>query len=374
MTVFDDINAIIGKPPARPRVCAAVSTRLSSERFERKGIYLLADRPAWWHCMQRLEFAAKEAGIELVGRAIATSTKLDNDLLDWQAHKYGYDCIRHCPEEDRPGRLLKVLDYFDCDILLHVGADTPLAMTQHITNCWPVIRDYNLMPYPIWHNNQMSGHPSLFSVFATSCAVILYPRWYFWYKGAIAKKVMDLENWIVEDKEWDLWRLVPTPYEAWYHYPDWAWDYWRDYSMELDHFEDGVTISSVYGALWKEGSVIDVRDAIDFLDAHPEYIFNKKRPMSDMDKMHAEARQAFRFPQWQTFAENYIAPKSANRIYCPDCGQYMGYFDGALHRPDGTAVHGAERLYCVQNHTHVWEQNLMSQFKAHQIVVAPELD
>jgi spore coat polysaccharide biosynthesis protein SpsF len=373
VTVFDDIKAITSKPPHNLRVCGVVTSRLGSERFWRKGVSLLAGRPAWWHCMERVKHAAKEAGIELVGCAVATSTKPENDLLEQQAKEAGYDCVRYWPEQDRPGRMLATLDHFDCDIMVHCGADTPLAMTDLVKATWSVMRDYNLLAYPKWPRNERSAHPTMRSAFAVVAAVTAYPRWYFWYKRTIAHNLAQLQDWITEDQEPELWRLVPTPKQCWINYPEWAWDYWREYQLELDDYEDGVTIGAVYDALWKEGSVVDVRQAIDYLDAHPWLVANRNAPVSELDKTNRAARELTWQDQWLRYAEFYLTPEYAHRLYCPKCAEYVGWYDGMLHRPDGTLVYDTDRLYCRAGHTYVWEVNLETALRRGDVVSVPPI-
>lgn len=380
--IFDYIRKTVGRPPDNLRVIGLVNVRLGSDRVPNKGIIPLGPegQPVWWHCMKRAEKAAELAGIDLHACAVITSGKWQNDILVKQAEQYGYDCIRYDPEEDLPGRRLKALDKYGCDIALNIGADTPLAVVEHMPLMWEKIKKYNCGGQIIWRNHQRGGNPR-HSIFEVVCAVGLAFRWDQLRMKAITPTLLGLQDYTIEVKVPELVRLIPQPRGSWYEMPDWFWEYWRWYVLELDNYEDAVMFQQLYDRFWRPGEIVSWKDCIDWIDADYRengglHHFNATRTHSALNQFANTGLDAQNEGYFLNFCEHYLAPEGAAKVYCYLCGEYLGWVERKhgtdhLHRPDGSEVIGEARVTCSSGHFRMWQHTLAKAVSAGSAVLHP---
>lgn len=380
--VFDYVRSRVGRPPDNLRVCGAVNLRLGSDRLPNKGILPLACEPAWWHCMKRIEKAAELSGIDLVGCAVITSGHPENDILEEQARRYGYDCIRHEPEEDLPGRRLKAMDFYNCDFMLNLGADTPLAVVEHVPLIWEVAKQYNIWASYVWRNHARSGDPR-HSVGEVVCAVALSTRWYNIRTRMLAPTLQELQDYTIEIRMPELTRTLPIPRQSWIEMPDWFWDYWRWYVLEIDNIEDAVMLMLLYDRFYSSGQIVSWKDCIDWIDADYQttggkHHYNAGRKHSAVNQYAYTELDRQNEQYFLQFCESYLAPEKATKLYCYLCGEYLGYVQKRngldhLHRPDGSIVTGTARVTCSSGHFRMWEHTLQRTIAAGSAVATPEM-
>jgi spore coat polysaccharide biosynthesis protein SpsF (cytidylyltransferase family) len=221
------------------------------------------------------------AGVELVGLGVATSADPHNDIIQAQCERYGYDCWRYSPEYDLAGRYLHVFERTNTTFALTLSGDSPLGYYNHTPAIMAGYRATGRTGTARWHAD--GRDPTLDSVATTLCAVGPAQRWQSRLQKALARTEDELEvtGFIVTRRpEEDFNLLVPIPAAAYVDMPEDYWSLHRWYCLEIDWPEDAVTLRIIYENLWDGVNPVDCAEAIDFIDTHPEYQYNRERKNS----------------------------------------------------------------------------------------------
>jgi hypothetical protein len=350
--------AVVGKPPVNTRVVGTVIVRMESERMGGKAILPMFDRPLWWHGAKRLEEAARIAGIDLYDVVVATSQQPKNDLLEEEASLYGYSCYRHPDESDVAGRHLAVLHNADAGFSLSCGADTPLGWYEHVPLEWEAAKRYNFPGRASWR----WGDWNMDSVAAVAGTVGIRAAWQFQLWADLAEATVEREHWgMSEIRNWSLRQdnLVPPPRGVYTDWPKHWFELWRPWCLELDWPVDAITVGCVYDALYQSGSVVDTEQAILWIDAHPEYQYNRERQDSYVNQQGKLDWQRHKKARFLDYCQAALVPDDAARLYCRFCGEYLGYAkDRQLHRPDGSRITGDAQVTCSEGHFRMWHHNV----------------
>ena len=376
--ILNRIQKIIGKPFAGKReVVLTVPARMDSSRFPGKVILLLAGKPAWWHAMRHCEAAAKLAGVKVKGAAVLTGAESDNDLLEKQCHEYGYDCIRQYPVWNLPGARLAALDKYKCDVYIELGCDTPFAWYEHFPLVSDPVWNCSYTAVPHWRNQTRSGDPR-YLVFNTVGAVGICLRWQVELHAAMAQSEEDHRSDIYMWRNPENRRLVSPPRAAFVEFPAELWEFYRWYKLEMDWYEDAVIAQILYDQFYKSDEIIDPRKCITWLDAHPEYHYNRDRAQSAVNTFCDDLKAREAESLWLDYCEFGLAPERATKLYCRACGEYFGYVERThdldqLHRPDGSIVTGHARLSCRQGHFRTWQHTLERTITAGCAIAVPPI-
>jgi hypothetical protein len=188
--------------------------------------------------------------------------------------------------------------------------------------------------------------------------VSLRARWQIELWSGLAETAVEREHWgMTELRDYSLRQdnLVPPPHGVYTDWPKRWFELWRPYSLELDWPVDAITVQTIYDELYEPGLVVDAEQAILWIDAHPEYQYNKGRQASYVNQVSAADWQKRKRERWLEYCQNHLAPEGAARLYCRFCNEYLGYvLNGQLHRPDGTRIEGKAQVSCSEGHFRMW--------------------
>lgn len=360
---FKRAQELARHPPRSPRVAVVNIMRMASSRLQGKTILPLGGYPAWWHCLQRGVEALKLCGIEPVGVGVACPGTPENDIIEMQARKYGYDCLRHPDETDVAGRELLAFDHYDVDIMLMLSGDCPLVWYEHAPLLWPSILKYNRAPNLRWPKPWPEGDPARNVTYVVG-TIGFSLRWNIEAWVACAETAEERECGMVcfrnhpgqESKITDA--DGPSP---WYSMPQEMFDLYRWYMLEVDVPEDAIVMMMLYQRFWNgPGTLVDVRQCLEYIDAHPWYQYNRERVESAVNQESKRIEQAKLRSGWLTYCEKCLKPKGAKSLKCAKCGEYLGYVqhrDGhdEFHRPDGSVLVGSAKVECGCGYNKVWQ-------------------
>lgn len=370
------IRASVGKPPENKRVAAYVIARVKSERFPGKVYLDLCGHPMWWHIMQRLEAGARLANCPLVGMAICTTADPSNDILEEQAHRYGYDCFRYKgPEYDVAGRHAAILRHYNAGIAYLASGDCPLCWYEQTPKEYEVIMATNHGAEATWKH----GDPKR-NVTPVVGKTDMRPRWLYELWQMMANTDDELESQgLIAARDWERrqFRYVPVPRGAYRDVEAEMVDLWRWYKLDVDTYQDGAQMGELYNRFWDGKNPVDARKCIAWIDEHDEYHRNKNKAESAVnqqvhgtDFMQSELR-------FLDYAEFYLCPEGAPKLYCHECGAYMGYVTTThgmqhFHRPDGTTITGDANITCPNRHFRAWHHTMQRTITAGSMVAVPE--
>lgn len=373
-----DIRSRLTVPPRRKALAIVATARMTSDRFPGKVILPLAGMPTWWHLLKRGEMAARATGAEIAGMAIITSKEPNNDILEAQARQYGFDCIRHDPEYDLPGRRLKAMDYYDVDVLIDGSCDSPFSWWEHVPLQIAPLWETGYLATPKWITRKRDpAHIVTYTVGTLGIA----QRANLELQRAVAQSANEIECSYLTTRDHPdkaaLLAMPPIPRALLFDYPDEMYTLYRWWTVEVDSYEDGVTACVLYDALYNPKThLVDARDVVRFVDCHPEWHYNRDRSESAVNRQSLATQEATRDAAWLAYCEQYIAPEHAQKLRCKTCGEYLGYVAAArsgikeLHRPDGSTVTGHAQIMCMGGHTRVWEHTLDRALTSGSLVTA----
>jgi hypothetical protein len=330
-----------------------------ADRFPGKTILPLAGIPLWHHVCRRIEKLAEISGIELKDVGIGTNTRPENDILEQQARSYGYSCWRVEGLEDVPGEKLMAMDSVDGDYAIVGSCDHPMSYFAHLPPTFEGIWENNYPAVMRWKGNKISGDPSKTVVQVVGTLGIEY-RWNMEYHKMYAQNDDELAaavNIVLRDPEF---AYPPFKFPSMlYDGPDELWELHRYWNLEVDNYEDGVMNMLLFDKFFdiKKDTVIDVRKCIEFIDKHPEMHYNKERRMSAINTMATSMSDNSQQQRFLDYCKDFLAPRWAQKLYCKECNEYIGYIEkSSLRRPDGAKVKGRATLYCSRGHATEWKQ------------------
>ena len=361
-----DADLIARQIPRERKLAIVVQARMGSGRFPGKVILPLAGIPLWWHVMQRCEAGAKLCDAEIVGACVATGGEQHNDILETQARQYGYDCVRHNPEKDLCGRILKVFGHYDVDTIVLGNADSPFSWWEHTALSLRWYWETGYFAQPMWTTRQRDPQKTVTQVAGTTGVGrrVDSEQW-----DRVATNMDERECAFVitqRDPTGDAVRLAAPlpPSHMLYDFPQEMYDYWRWWTIEVDNYEDGVQACILYDYFYDpKTKLVDTRNAIKFVDLHPEWHYNKGRAHSAVNAASFAYNAATRDAAWLAYCEQFRVPEGGIRQYCATCNEYIGYTvsRGRMHRlymPDGSVVTGDAEMACSKGHLRVWNESV----------------
>jgi len=235
-----------------PRVCTIIQARMASARLPGKIMKELAGHTMLWHVVER----AKKAS--MVDKTIvATTTDLQDDAIQDLAEKEGWPLYRGS-RDDVLDRYYQTAKVFKADIIVRITADCPLIDPLVIDEC---IREFQLRKCDFLSNvlEDKSTFPRGLDVRVCSFQALEEA-------ARNATKPYEREHvapYIWENKEGKF--NICSVIEA-------SPEYARNYRLTVDYPEDLTMMEKMYSALYKRGTIIDTKEAISFLDSHPEIV------------------------------------------------------------------------------------------------------
>lgn len=226
-----------------------IQARMGSARLPGKVMKGLAGHPMIYHVIERCR-----RSVLARNTIVATSVLRQDNVIEDFCKQNNVDYFRGS-EGDVLSRYYETAKYFSSENIVRVTADCPLIDPHVIDTCVEEFVKAKNMDYisnTISRSFPRGLDAEVFSFNALKRA------------NDSAKESYEREHvtpYIWENKkgEFNIGKSVVAPEE-----------YRRDYRLTVDYEEDFALISEVYKALYKENSIVDVRDVIHFLDANPE--------------------------------------------------------------------------------------------------------
>jgi spore coat polysaccharide biosynthesis protein SpsF len=232
-------------PDTRPRVVAAITARMGSDRLPGKVMMDLAGRPVTAHMVERLRHVEEIDAVWL-----ATSVEPNNEPLIELAHRLGIE-VYAGSEEDVLERHVVIAERSGADHVLRVTADCPLfdipLASRLVAHHRATDADFTYVPAVL-------SVGILVEVISRRALHLVHER----YQGELITVPIKEhpEEFHIEPLE--------LQREAYAHL------YRPQYRLTLDEPADYELLKIIYGALYVEGKPVDVAQAIAFLDNHPE--------------------------------------------------------------------------------------------------------
>ncbi|MFU8804294.1 MAG: cytidylyltransferase domain-containing protein [Bradymonadaceae bacterium] len=230
-------------------IIAVVQARMGSTRLPGKVLMPLADRPALWHVIERLESLDYLDGI-----IIATSEGEDDDsivhFLGWLNDPF-VTCFRGS-ENDVLGRFYHALSSNPPEYFLRITGDSPLLCVEHLDRMIRTMIDEDLDGVDA--HRQTTGLTLGFGGEAYTFDALQAAH-------RASRDVGEREHVSLFIKE------RAGEFRVGYVEPDPG--LCTNYRLTLDYAEDYALLSYLYDELYREGELLDCREVLDYLRAHP---------------------------------------------------------------------------------------------------------
>lgn len=230
-------------------VAAIIQARVGSTRLPGKIMKDLSGREVLWHAVERA-LLAKSADRVMV----ATTTNPEDDAVEKFCRKHNFLFYRGS-DENVLERYYWAAKQFGADIIVRITADCPLIDPKTMDLCVEKFKksgcDYisNVVPGPRTFPRGLDVE--VFSFGALEKA----------HKNAgeiYEKEHVTPYIWENKNGEFKVGETVTASAE-----------YARNYRLTIDYPEDFELIKKIYQSLYRNNEIIDIRDAIDFLDKNP---------------------------------------------------------------------------------------------------------
>jgi spore coat polysaccharide biosynthesis protein SpsF len=226
-----------------------VQARMNSSRLPGKILKELCGLPMLYHIVERCRRSKKADRV-----IVATSVSSEDDAVVEFCKENGTDYFRGS-EDDVLERYYQCARQFKSDVIVRICADNPFADPLIIDFCIERLQASDGADYI--RNSSIKNIPP-----GINAEVFYFRALEHAYKNA--KEPYEREHvtpYIWENKQHEFKIgtsiVVSKAYEG-------------NYRLTVDYPEDFEMIRKIYKALYKPGMIIDVREAIIFLDKHPE--------------------------------------------------------------------------------------------------------
>lgn len=230
----------------KPKVAILIAARMKSTRLPKKCMLPIEDQPLICHLIDRMK-ACKEADVVV----LCTSTNSDDQILVEQAVKKNILYVTGS-EDDVMNRFLKAVEMVNADIIVRVTGDNPLTCPEYIDNA---IKHHITTGADYTSTTELpqGTKGEIISVSALRKAHSLaenpnnseYMTWYFTKNLDFFK----IEKGFVSEN-------MKRP----------------GYRLTVDVPEDLALIREIYQRLYKNGSIISLKEVIKLLDNNPDLL------------------------------------------------------------------------------------------------------
>jgi len=225
------------------RAACTITVRMKSRRLPSKAIAPLQGKPMIEHLIQRLKCAKEPADI-----IICTSTNPQDDILKNIAQLCGVKCYRGS-EDDVLKRLLDAADTEQADFLVSTTGDNPLTDPHYV--------DKIILKFKETGADYITCLGLPLGAFSYGVNVEALRR------VVLSKKEIDTEIWGAYFSESGSFRAVELDVEEDLKRPE--------LRLTVDTEEDLRLMQLVFGSLYRDGAVFELRDVIRLLDSHPDW-------------------------------------------------------------------------------------------------------
>lgn len=325
-----------------------LTARCGSERFPRKVVQLVKDKPLIVWIAERLKAVDNSVVI------IATTSNKEDDELEDIAKTYDVICYRHDDPNDVVGRVTAVFDMFPkAHYVMRALGDCPFIDPTIVKRARDCLEIYNSDAF-CWMQP-----PETLPVYGAREFPYSRHAWNMIDMGSKGEEREHTDMWYNNHRE--TVRIV-------YHEPP-SSSYFRTYRLEVDYPEDLEMVRAVANDIGMLASIPDVNR---FLDNHPEIVnINKNRhektgPIISHD--YAIRRKWFKqmvgkpVVDWDDRV--WYAPTSGSTpIFCNNNLCLIGYgSSGKLYTKEGHIIEGKARITCRCGAGRMWKQPIKSRY------------
>ena len=228
------------------RPIAIIQARMGSTRLPGKVLMDLCGRPVIWHIIERLKRAKNIDEI-----VVATTNNRNDDKLTEYLKGIGVNVFRGS-EDDVLDRFIRAAERFKADIVVRICSDSPLIEPAEIDKCVAaMIRDK--ADYVMTEAGIKCLHEGFEAVSLE----------------ALKKQLgFSHEKWVKEHVTLFI-RENPESFRITHWVPDDAFQK-EGFRMSMDEESDLLFMRKIYEKLYKEGDIVDLKDAIRLLENNPE--------------------------------------------------------------------------------------------------------
>lgn len=231
-------------PPKR--VVAIIQARMSSSRLHGKILMDLAGKPLLWHVIDRLK---RVKGLDAIVVATTTNTQ-DDSLVDYlQKMKVQYF---RGSEDDVLNRFILTAQQFHADVIVRVCSDSPLIEPQEIDKMVSALLSGNA--------DYVMAKPGLLCMHEGFEVVTL---------TALQKQLKFSQEHYVKEHVTSYIREHPSPFKIAYFTPEKEYRR-KGFRLSVDTMDDLRFMREIYGHLYREGTIVHLKDAISLLSKHPK--------------------------------------------------------------------------------------------------------
>jgi spore coat polysaccharide biosynthesis protein SpsF len=223
---------------------------MGSARLPKKVLEDIEGKPMLWHVVERVKQAKKIDNV-----IIATTTNSKDDAIEALAKKEGWNIYRGS-KEDVLDRFYQAAKKFGVDIIVRITGDCPLISPEIIDICLERFLiekcDYIANCFEDKVTFPRGLDVSVFSFSALEKA----------HKNAVdnyEKEHVVPYFWNNKNNEIKVGPVITAPAE-----------YASDYRLTVDYPEDLTVIRKIYQIFYKPGEIINVFEAVEFLNKNPK--------------------------------------------------------------------------------------------------------
>ena len=226
-------------------IVGIIAARMSSSRLPGKVLLKIGEKTILQIMIERVKYSKTIDKI-----IIATSTNPDNDIIEKVCNKLEITCIRGS-EEDLISRYKLICDQIKPDIIVKMGADSPLID--------PLVIDKVVNTFLNGKYDYVSNY-GIPKTYPEGCTADVYTVTTLNEAFQEAKKPSEREH------------ISPFMWNRPEKYSFFRVDYKKDlsnYRLSLDYHEDFIVIKSIFEALNIKNPNFTLEDIISWLDSNP---------------------------------------------------------------------------------------------------------
>lgn len=225
-----------------------LQARMNSTRLPGKVMQNISGHPLLFHVAERCRHAKRADRV-----LVATSTSMDDDVISDFCVRHGFACYRG-PRDDVLDRYFGAAQASKADIVVRITGDSPLIDPAIIDECIAAFRE-SKADY-LSNVNPTRTFPRGLDVEVFSFRALENAN----RESAMPYEKEHVTPYIWENKKGEF--VIGPSVTA-------SPAYQSDTRLSVDYPEDLHMIKEIYAALYREGEIVDSKEAIRFLREHP---------------------------------------------------------------------------------------------------------
>lgn len=225
---------------------AIIQARMGSTRLPGKVLKEVCGKPLLWHMLYRLKYSKTLKNI-----IVATSTLPQDDVIEKNVIKWGFECFRGSPN-DLLDRYYKTAVKYNADPVVRLTADCPLIDPKIVDT---IITEYLKGDYDVVGTNDNS-FPDGLDVTAFSFRSIKTA----WEKAELPSEREHVGPYILKQPE--VYKNKSMAFKGNYAHMRWTVDEDRDFKF----------VNEIFERLYKEGEMFYSDDILALLEKEPQLL------------------------------------------------------------------------------------------------------